>query len=97
MDKLDFRIATLGETTVDSPIQFSKLHEGSIANYVSDKERVIYTVDTVCDSPPRQFDQCELMEKRAQGKRFISNLLMCTPPLLPVAVSAPGSTTSSGP
>ena len=63
MDKLDFRIATLGETTVDSPIQFSKSHEGSTAHYVSDKDRVIYNVDTVCDASQQQFDQCELMEK----------------------------------
>ena len=34
MDKLDFRIATLGETTVDSPIQFSKLPI-SLVNLVS--------------------------------------------------------------
>jgi 6-phosphofructokinase 1 len=70
MDGLDFRIATLGETTIDSPIQFSKVHEGSIANYVSDKERLIYTVDTVCDSPPRQFDQCELMEKAGPREKL---------------------------
>jgi 6-phosphofructokinase 1 len=63
MDELDFRIATLGKATVDSPILFSKVRGNKIANYVSDKERVIYAVDTTCDSSPRQFGQCELMEK----------------------------------
>jgi 6-phosphofructokinase 1 len=70
MDELDFRIATLGETTIDSPIQFSKVHEGNIANYVSDKERVIYAVDTVCESSPRQFGQCELMEKAGPREKL---------------------------
>ena len=73
MDELDFRIATLGDPTVDSPIRFSKVRGNKIANYVSDKERVIYAVDTVCDSSPRQFGQGELMEKAGPREKVYFN------------------------
>ncbi len=73
MDELDFRIATLGEATVDSPILFSKVRGSKIANYVSDKERVIYAVDTTSDSSSRRFDQCELMEKAGPREKVYFN------------------------
>jgi 6-phosphofructokinase 1 len=71
MEELDFRIATLGEATIDSPIQFSTVRGDNIANYVRDDERVIYAVDTCAASSPRQFSPQELMEKAGpRGKIY---------------------------
>jgi 6-phosphofructokinase 1 len=73
MDELDFSIPVLGQTTVDSPVRFSKVHGDYIANFVGDDERVIYAIDAPRDCSSRQFSPRELMEKAGPREKVYFN------------------------
>ena len=47
MTKLDFSIKSLGEAKIPSPIKMSDLNGDGFADYVSDDDRILYSIDTV--------------------------------------------------
>ena len=47
MTELDFSIKSLGEAKIPSPIKMSDLNGDGFADYVSDDDRILYSIDTV--------------------------------------------------
>ena len=47
MTKLDFSIKSLGEAKIPSPIKMSDLNGDGFADYVSDDDKILYSIDTV--------------------------------------------------
>jgi len=58
----DFRVSALGEAKVHSPIGYSSTAGDSLANYVSDRERIIFDVNTDPEAGSRCYDEDELLE-----------------------------------
>ncbi|MDX9723623.1 MAG: ATP-dependent 6-phosphofructokinase [Myxococcota bacterium] len=65
MSSIDFSIPNLGECKVASPIKLSKVMDDFIANYVNDRQFIIYDLDAECDGEPitRTYQRSDLMEQ----------------------------------
>ncbi len=67
-DHYDFTIPVLGEAKISSPIEMSYKRGDSIANYVSDSERILYTIDALLQDDgsvsPSSLDAIELAGPR---------------------------------
>lgn len=50
MTNLDFSIMSLGEAKIPSPIKLSDLNGDGFADYVSDNDKILYSIDTVKDA-----------------------------------------------
>ncbi len=50
MTKLDFSIRSLGEAKIPSPLSMIDLNGDGFADYVSDNDRILYSIDTVMNS-----------------------------------------------
>ena len=50
MTKLDFSITSLGEAKIPSPLRMIDLNGDGFADYVSDRDRILYSIDTIMDS-----------------------------------------------
>lgn len=49
MEVQDFTIDTLGEAKIPTPVKMSDLHGDGLADYVSDNDRILYSIDTIKD------------------------------------------------
>ena len=47
MEVHDFTIDTLGEAKIPTPVKMSDLHGDGLADYVSDNDRILYSIDTI--------------------------------------------------
>jgi len=50
MTKLDFSITSLGEAKIPSPLRMIDLNGDGFADYVSDNDKILYSIDTVVNS-----------------------------------------------
>ena len=49
MEVHDFTIDTLGEAKIPTPVKMSELNGDGLADYVSDNDRILYSIDTIKD------------------------------------------------
>jgi 6-phosphofructokinase 1 len=63
MTKYDFSITNLGKCSLPSPIKLSKAMDDYIANYVTDRERVIYDIEIDEQPASRTYEASDLLEK----------------------------------
>ena len=47
MTKLDFSIKSLGEAKIPSPLRMIDLNGDGFADYVSDNDKILYSIDTI--------------------------------------------------
>jgi len=67
----DYSIPCLGKRKVPSPIKMSTEEGDSFANYVSDKEKVLYHIEGIVDDNPQIcFDTNQLLEKAGPREKI---------------------------
>lgn len=71
--KNDFTIENLGENKISSPILFSKTLGDSIANYVTDSEKVLYDVDLIEGKEFGHLEENGLLEKAGPREMIYFN------------------------
>ena len=68
METHDFTIDTLGEAKIPTPVKMSDVNGDGFADYVSDDDRILYSIDTVKDENgnwiPKNSDTVELAGPR---------------------------------
>ena len=68
METHDFTIDTLGEAKIPTPVKMSDINGDGLADYVSDDDRILYSIDTVKDENgrwiPKNSDTVELAGPR---------------------------------
>lgn len=68
MENHDFTIDTLGEAKIPTPVKMSDINGDGLADYVSDDDRILYSIDTVKDKNgnwiPKNNDTVELAGPR---------------------------------
>ena len=68
METHDFTIDTLGEAKIPTPVKMSNINGDGLADYVSDDDRILYSIDTVKDKNgnwvPKNNDTVELAGPR---------------------------------
>lgn len=62
MENLDFTIDSLGQRVIKSPVELSKETGDYIANYVDDRRRIIYDIETVSDADSLKLSANQLLE-----------------------------------
>lgn len=71
--KNDFTIECLGEAKIKSPIPYSNVLGDSIANYVSDDERILYDIDLRKGKTIADLEESGLMEKAGPREKIYFN------------------------
>lgn len=70
LQKIDFSIPSLGEAKISSPIMMSTTHDDGQADYVTDGDHILYSIDTDIDKEghpvPRHEETLELAGPRAK-------------------------------
>ena len=59
----EFSVRRMGDCTVRSPIQLSKVSDDCIANYVTDDQRVVYEIDVDANAGQMAIERVGLFEK----------------------------------
>ena len=69
-NKIDFSIPSLGEAKISSPIMMSSTHDDGQADYVTDDDHILYSIDTDIDEKghpvPRHEETLEVAGPRAK-------------------------------
>lgn len=69
-NKIDFSIPSLGEAKISSPIMMSTTHDDGQADYVTDDDHILYSIDTDIDEKghpvPRHEETLEVAGPRAK-------------------------------
>jgi 6-phosphofructokinase 1 len=71
--KYDFSIESLGEPKIASPIPYSKILGDSIANYVTENERILYDIDLAEGKTLKDLESSGLMEKAGPRDKIYFN------------------------
>jgi len=71
--KYDFTIERLGEPKIASPIPYSKVLGDSIANYVTEDERILYDIDLTEGRTLKDLESSGLMEKAGPREKIYFN------------------------
>jgi 6-phosphofructokinase 1 len=70
LNKIDFSIPCLGEPKISSPIMMSTTHDDGQADYVTDEDHILYSIDTDIDAKghpvPRHEETLEVAGPRAK-------------------------------
>ena len=69
----DFSIERLGEAKIDSPIPYSKVLGDSIANYVTENEKILYDIDLTDGKSIKDLEISGLMEKAGPREKIYFN------------------------
>ncbi len=72
-DKLNFSVPVLGEAKVQSPIKMSTVKGDSIANYVSDEERILYEINAATGDSRGPFKKEDLLERAGPREKVYFN------------------------
>lgn len=70
MEEVDFTISVLGESAVQSPVFLSKRHGDFAANYVTDREYILYDIETCADKPFETPGENHLLEKAGPREKI---------------------------
>ncbi len=62
MEHLDFTIDSLGQRAIKSPVELSKETGDYVANYVDDRQRIIYGIETASDADSIKLSANQLVE-----------------------------------
>jgi len=62
MEHLDFTIDSLGQRAIKSPVELSKETGDYVANYVDDRQRIIYDIETASDADSIKLSANQLVE-----------------------------------
>ncbi len=73
MLKYDFSVPSLGKAKIPSPIKMSTVHGDSFANYVRDKEAVLYHISAVKDGKDQEVDTRHLLELAGPREKIFFN------------------------
>jgi 6-phosphofructokinase 1 len=71
--KNDFTVEKLGEAKIHSPIPYSNVYGDSIANYVSDNEKILYDIDLRENRTVKELELEGLMEKAGPREKIYFN------------------------
>ncbi|MBD3320810.1 MAG: ATP-dependent 6-phosphofructokinase [Chitinivibrionales bacterium] len=69
-EKYDFTISTIGKPNIPSPVTLSKNRGDYIANYVTDNQRVLYTIEVDSSKLDCHFSPQECMERAGPRERI---------------------------
>ncbi|WP_020614411.1 ATP-dependent 6-phosphofructokinase [Sediminispirochaeta bajacaliforniensis] len=72
-DNFDFSVPSLGEPNIQSPIKMSTVKGDSIANYVSDSERILFEIDAAAGDTRGPFKTEELLERAGPREKVYFN------------------------
>lgn len=72
-EALDFTIEQLGETKITSPIPYSTVMGDSIANYVTDEEKILYDIDITPGKTTDDLIKGGLLEKAGPRQKIYFN------------------------
>lgn len=72
-DDFDFSVPSLGEPNIQSPIKMSTVKGDSIANYVSDSERILFEIDAAAGDTRGPFKTEELLERAGPREKVYFN------------------------
>jgi len=70
MADLDFRVASLGEAKIPSPITYSTVEGDALANYVRDDEFILYDIEADAGLRTKQLSDTELLELAGPRERI---------------------------
>ncbi len=71
--KYDFSVPSLGKAKIPSPIKMSTVHGDTFANYVRDKEAVLYNISAVKDGKDQEVDTRHLLELAGPREKIFFN------------------------
>lgn len=70
MADLDFRVASLGEAKIPSPITYSTVEGDAIANYVRDDEYILYDIEAEGGASAKELRETELLQLAGPRERI---------------------------
>ncbi len=71
--KYDFSVPSLGKAKIPSPIKMSTVHGDTFANYVRDKEAILYHISAVKNGEEQEVDTRHLLELAGPREKIFFN------------------------